>query len=449
MPLDLSLPPRKVFHMPGLSTGMGYAGPRPGWVVRPAKKAEVIMVAGSDNDDLLAAQSATIGNQQMRLMADVLELRSSPVVLTNAEFKKDFVTIDNQIWLNGASGTRMRRKFAKANDEAWRMDRLSSAFRWARRNSSGLIPKGGEIGPEVPAALELRNGMNYYHFTVETLGGLAHFLGSEGDFPIHIHLPKGEVRGFVMGFIEAVFPSLAHRVQLVQKSRRYPVVRSVYSHKHYLYQVGDQALAAALGDEALDPRWSQLSRDPFRIAIAAMSSFDSSLRMLRQQALRHAKKGMSGTMPRLIWMGRDERPGTARTRGMTGHEALLEELRARGFEVVAFENLTPIEQISAANSADVIVAPHGAGIANMLYARPGALIVEIANRQSQMHRWGDFLPCAHAAKSRYATVFADVAGFDGSAVVPPIKDGLLGIHVGRRATDQIISLIDEHLHPKT
>ncbi len=60
------------------------------------------------------------------------------------------------------------------------------------------------------------------------------------------------------------------------------------------------------------------------------------------------------------------------------NEAALERaLVARGFAIVRPERLRPAEQIALAREAEVVVGPTGAGMANALFARPGALVVDI------------------------------------------------------------------------
>ena len=49
--------------------------------------------------------------------------------------------------------------------------------------------------------------------------------------------------------------------------------------------------------------------------------------------------------------------------------------------MVCFEYLPFVEQLKIIQGADVIVAPHGAGLANIIVARPGAKIVEIMTQE--------------------------------------------------------------------
>lgn len=445
MSMELRRPPMGVFHMPGLHPGLHYLAPRPGWVIRPATGAAVRLFGESDEDDLRAAQQVAIDRQQQRLLGSVMEIATVPVLLENAVFRNSFAMIDGRIWLNGAAGTRMRKKFDQQNPEDWRQDRLRQAFRRARRDARVPLPVWKEDVSDLPVAIELKNGFNYFHFSTETLGCLAQLASDAGDQPINLHLPHDNVRGFVEGFIQALFPELASRVQFVSAARSYDRVRSLYNHRHYLYQVEDPRIAKALAGPGVDPRWATaLRHDQSSRKSVVMASFDSSLRLLRDHALRQLPHKAGEGLPRLIWMGRDE-GGEARARGLTGHGDLLAALKARGFEQVAFEHLPPLQQIAQMQAADIVVAPHGAGLANMIYARRDALVIEIGTRQTQLHRWGDFLPCAHVAHCRYDTVFADIAGIPAAAEVPPITEGLLGIHIGRQATRRILTLVDEAL----
>ena len=60
------------------------------------------------------------------------------------------------------------------------------------------------------------------------------------------------------------------------------------------------------------------------------------------------------------------------------NEAELEQaLAERGFLVIRPERLAPAEQVALARDARVIVGPTGAGMANALFAAPGALVVDI------------------------------------------------------------------------
>jgi capsular polysaccharide biosynthesis protein len=76
---------------------------------------------------------------------------------------------------------------------------------------------------------------------------------------------------------------------------------------------------------------------------------------------------------------------------------LAAELRGRGFVTIQPELLPVRDQIAAFASADIIVAPTGAALANCLYCRPGTRVIEILprdmTRSTTAHKWVAYL-CA-------------------------------------------------------
>ena len=82
----------------------------------------------------------------------------------------------------------------------------------------------------------------------------------------------------------------------------------------------------------------------------------------------------------------DERPATARIlimrnrrgrRSIVNQHELLRALAPLGFEPVWLERLPLAEQIELFHRAECVVGPHGAGLTNLLFCRPGAVTVEI------------------------------------------------------------------------
>ncbi len=57
---------------------------------------------------------------------------------------------------------------------------------------------------------------------------------------------------------------------------------------------------------------------------------------------------------------------------------LLEQLKPLGFSAHTLEELSFREQVSLFQQADVIVGPHGAGFANMIFSKPGTKMIELA-----------------------------------------------------------------------
>lgn len=70
----------------------------------------------------------------------------------------------------------------------------------------------------------------------------------------------------------------------------------------------------------------------------------------------------------------------ARRRRVVNEAELWAGLEARGFVKVALEELGWAEQIAVCREARVVVAPHGAGLANLVFCAPGTRVAELAGR---------------------------------------------------------------------
>ena len=70
----------------------------------------------------------------------------------------------------------------------------------------------------------------------------------------------------------------------------------------------------------------------------------------------------------------------ASRRHVTNEAELWSALAECGFVHVALEDLPWHRQIAAMRAARVIVAPHGAGLANLVFCEPGTRVVELVNR---------------------------------------------------------------------
>lgn len=76
---------------------------------------------------------------------------------------------------------------------------------------------------------------------------------------------------------------------------------------------------------------------------------------------------------------------------------------ARGFEAVELEGFNFAEEMELFANADQIVAPHGAGLANVVYARPGSRVLELnsdLDGQGAVRPWN--LQLSRCAGHRYS-----------------------------------------------
>ena len=98
----------------------------------------------------------------------------------------------------------------------------------------------------------------------------------------------------------------------------------------------------------------------------------------RPELLRRARAAMEGPdirPRRRLFVSRR----SARGRRLLGEAALLPMLERLGFEAVEMERLDLYAQAALMAEAAAVVAPHGAGLANILFCRPGARVLEIAD----------------------------------------------------------------------
>lgn len=71
--------------------------------------------------------------------------------------------------------------------------------------------------------------------------------------------------------------------------------------------------------------------------------------------------------------------GAAKARRMRNEHALSRKLETLGFKVVCLEALSLQQQIELFSNATTIIAPHGAGLTNLAFSKPGARVLEIFN----------------------------------------------------------------------
>lgn len=68
----------------------------------------------------------------------------------------------------------------------------------------------------------------------------------------------------------------------------------------------------------------------------------------------------------------------SRSRRMLSNEYEIEKVLANcGYKIAYFEEMSFVEQLKTIRSAETIIAPHGAGLANLIVARPRTKVIEI------------------------------------------------------------------------
>lgn len=431
------------FFVPGLDDGMAYITP-PARVLTRSPPSRVRQMPSSDTQ---------IINRKMRIRTEarwksptnppVFETLSTVVRADKVIVGQRKIKVDGKLLLSAAAGDRVWRAVLNKLD-AEAEESLNASI--ARRRQTAIAPMAMAEGSAdgLPFVVDLRNGYNFYHFLTEGLPQLAVIRRTEATAPIFVHMPSiRELKGFLGSFIRDIYPDLMPRIVFTDEPTRHESVRLVYNHRHYLYQSSDPTIDAALiGLDDADP-WKNLGSDRASRKFLLKSTFDTGMRFLREDALSRVAALPSGNRPRRLWIGRDPDNVDFKSRPNVGEAELLAELRRRDFHIAYLEQLSPLEQIALIAGADMIVGPHGAAFAHMMFAQRSALVVEIGTPQTQLHRWGDFLGNAHVSACAYSTVFADVMGHAEAEEVPSIETGHHGIHIGDAAAQRILDHIDE------
>lgn len=70
-------------------------------------------------------------------------------------------------------------------------------------------------------------------------------------------------------------------------------------------------------------------------------------------------------------------------RKVLNEDALIKMLHKYNFQITHLEELSVAEQIKLFNQASIIIAPHGAGLANMIFSKKGTVILELFPQYNQ------------------------------------------------------------------
>ena len=378
-----------------------------------------------------------------RMFPRAIEVATVPVHLTDVWFRKSWVTQGDACLISGAAGLRLLNRYAWENEDAEGDQALAEHFAraQARPGPRRLTPLAGALPPDTPIAIECRNTFNYYHFLTESLCQLCLVEETGLKGPIYLHFPNNEdkTRAFTRAFVEALFPELAPRVIFDRTPVHHDAVVVPYNFTASLYQLSEAELADFEHEFPPVGAWKGRRATRASHAILAGHAVDSSLFKLRARALKAIQGRDTAHLPRRFWVTRDT--GLARDRTMKGEDEILDMLRLFGFEEVAFERLSPLDQIALMAHAEMMISYHGAGFTNMLFAPPEATVIEIGTLQTAMYRWSDFWPIAAVSGCRYLTFFADFDAEDPTREPLFSEDGIVPVHLSRLGLARIMSLV--------
>jgi hypothetical protein len=144
------------------------------------------------------------------------------------------------------------------------------------------------------------------------------------------------------------------------------------------------------------------ARDRFLIENAVIPSMDHSSKAIapwKIDMLRGLRTSRAALPAKRIYVSRKR----AAVRRIINEDELTGLLRSANFELLELESMTWNEQVAIFAQAEVVLAPHGAALANIAFCEPGSLIAEIGTCTG----YKDFyLHLAASAQLRYRFIEA-------------------------------------------
>jgi capsular polysaccharide biosynthesis protein len=95
--------------------------------------------------------------------------------------------------------------------------------------------------------------------------------------------------------------------------------------------------------------------------------------LLRERFAKELDRGKEAKRPRRIYISRSD----AKMRRVLNEDALMAHLGAYGFERYTLDGKSVREQYELFASAETVIAPHGAGLTNILFCRIGTPVLEL------------------------------------------------------------------------
>ncbi len=368
--------------------------------------------------------------------------KSFPVVVKDFDYRGKIPKVGDRIVLTGASALRVRMKLAKLRT-AEEVEADISAQRQSRDDAAanGLIRRSNmnDANRHLPFVIECRNFFNFYHFTTESLIYLQMYRDHDmrGEICM-ITSGQHEVRKFIKKSIKDFYPDLLDRVKFLAGNVSFDRAIIPFNTNHLYHQAADSLIE----DIELKGGFSHIKKDG-ALRPATIDNYKFIYNNSRDEYIDRHRASVLADAPvaggKRLYVGR--KPGAGKERSLVGEATLKQMLARYGFENTYLEDHSPKQQAHLCHSADVFLSAHGAGFANMMYARPGAFFVELSHLQTARHRFGDFNMHAAVSGAKYIHFFADHSTGQGDDVPSMDEDGHSGIALSDAALDRLEGLV--------
>lgn len=439
---DWDKPVERIFFNPGVDAGLALIE-QPDWMWHPVRKGRIAGASAASFDHINRQIDAHIDTQKSRrAFKSAVEFNTMTARVEDVSFDSSAMAVRGRWLLSGAAGTRLRHRFYRKNieDRPDFEDQLETHFARVRKASPDRLPVMAAPTTPLDLVLDCRNFFNFYHFLTETLPQLCAVDHIPALGRVRLHSGSDEVRDFIKGWVDALFPELLGRVDYVKSPATYERALTVLNTRH-LYHQCDEELMPGLDHLAPDSvHWAGRRALRNSQAVLSMNAFDANLRRLRERALALVADMDTNHLPKRFWVGRDVQGKRDRT--MKGEEQLVGELKDRGYAQVFFEHLSPLEQVALMANAEVMISYHGAGFANMIFAGENTHCIELGTLQTALYRWGDFMPHSHVSGCRYTSLFCDFFQ-DDPGQIPELRSGnLVPVALGKTGMETTLNLVD-------
>ena len=104
-----------------------------------------------------------------------------------------------------------------------------------------------------------------------------------------------------------------------------------------------------------------------------------------------------GPASRHIYIGRND----TNARTVKNEAQLMSQMKDRGFEILTLSEMSVRDQMLAFSNARIVIGPHGAGMANILYSSDQTILVELLQStyaNNCMMRLAQNIGARHVAK---------------------------------------------------
>lgn len=375
-------------------------------------------------------------------------IRTILAEIQRPKLKGTYITTRGKIVLNGAAAHRARNKLRKdmkfSPESTTIFDEIYDTL---------LDPRSMKLAaPQTRSVwIDAKNLHNFFHFTSESLHQA--FLSrafSDSFDDISFATKNKHMEPYIESWVSEcnalVNPHVEAKSFTQEQIDKVPSVVMPISCEHLLYQFSGDHHAKIAAARPAGNNWDGYDAKPHPVKTLQLNSFDQTVVRFRDAMVARAKATVGKTWSKLIYTARAE--GLSRKRVMGGEKELIRSLKTIGFEVVHFEKMSPLEQVKCVSEADCIIGQHGAGLANMMFARENAHVFEISTFQTAVSRWVDFIPLCHASGCHYHLIVVGMDFEDEDRDPSYNDDGFFAPVVSAQDIDRILQIVTSGLADK-